>query len=31
MPPLCVTVEEMENGMQAIRTAAKEVLMQADP
>ena len=31
MPPLCVTVEEMADGMRAIRTAAKEVLMQADP
>jgi adenosylmethionine-8-amino-7-oxononanoate aminotransferase len=31
MPPLCVTVEEMTDGMRAIRTAAKEVLMQADP
>jgi adenosylmethionine-8-amino-7-oxononanoate aminotransferase len=31
MPPLCVTVEEMEAGLQAIRAAIQEVLMQFDP
>ena len=31
MPPLCVTVEEMEAGLQAIRAATQEVLMQVDP
>jgi adenosylmethionine-8-amino-7-oxononanoate aminotransferase len=31
MPPLCVKVEEMEAGLQAIRAATQEVLMQVDP
>jgi hypothetical protein len=31
MPPLCVTVGEMEEGMQALRKATQEVLKQVDP
>jgi adenosylmethionine-8-amino-7-oxononanoate aminotransferase len=31
MPPLCVTAEEMEAGLQAIRAAIQEVLMQVGP
>ncbi|MEI8293964.1 MAG: adenosylmethionine--8-amino-7-oxononanoate transaminase [bacterium] len=31
MPPLCVTEEEIEKGLQAIRTASREVLKQVDP
>jgi adenosylmethionine-8-amino-7-oxononanoate aminotransferase len=30
MPPLCVTVEEMEAGLQAIRAATQEVLMEIE-
>ena len=28
MPPLSVTLQEMEDGLQAIRKATQEVLMQ---
>jgi adenosylmethionine-8-amino-7-oxononanoate aminotransferase len=31
MPPLCVTVEEMEEGMQSLRKATQEVLKRVDP
>jgi adenosylmethionine-8-amino-7-oxononanoate aminotransferase len=30
MPPLCVTMEEMKAGLQAIRAATQEVLMEIE-